>query len=216
MAIRLHRQRQREETTLLHFKPPLARQADTATVPAVSAYEVSSVHLTGYVAAAKATGVWDATEPLLSPACRAALTDAGANRWIPGAVLQEIAGCIVKAYGAEVLDRLNYVSAKDSLSRVVLPFLKVALTITGNSPSTIFSRLAQTSRVSMRGVKVHWTELGPKQGTLRITYPEPPQPWVHIGWRGAIRFAFELTGREGTLDRADYDGTSVLMHLSWR
>lgn len=178
-------------------------------------YEVSSVHLSGFVEAARAIGAWDRAQPHLSDTARARLADLKSQRWMPGSLLQEISAAIVKGSGEDVLDRLNYVMTRDSLSKVVLPLIRVALTLTGRTPATIFARLNDLSRVATRGVTITW-EGSNASGVVKVTYPEPPAHTVHVGWRGVFRFAFELTGREGTLTHANYEGSSVYMHVSWK
>lgn len=180
------------------------------------AYEVSVMHLSSYVAAARAEGVWEKAEPLLSPQTRALLQAPPPGRWVPGRVLQEVAGCIVEAYGAPVLEGLNYRMTRDSLSRIILPFVKVALTITGRNPTAILSRLQVTAHVSMRGVRIDWFQETPNSGQIRVAYPEPPPQFVHVGWWGALRFGFELTERPATLDKVTYEGNALLMNVSWR
>jgi hypothetical protein len=179
-------------------------------------YEVSSVHLTAFVDAAKAINAWTTAEPLLTDAARTALAAANEQRWLPGALLQQISAAIVKANGPETLDALNYRMTKESLSRVFLPFIKVALAITGKTPATIFARLNELSRIATRGVDITWTPEGTNAGVLRVTYPEPPVQVVHVGWRGVFRFAFELTEREGTMDRVHYEGSTAVMRMTWK
>ncbi|MFT3711934.1 MAG: hypothetical protein QM817_30200 [Archangium sp.] len=179
-------------------------------------YEVSSLHLHAFIEAAKKVGAWEGAQPHLDLRVRMQLVDLQSKRWLPGALLQAVSAAIVKGSGDDVLDRLNYVMTRESLSRVLLPVVRIALTLSGSSPATIFSRMQDLSRVATRGVTTSWEANGENRGIVKVTYPEPPAHTVHIGWRGVFRFAFELTGKIGTLTHANYEGSSVYMHVSWQ
>lgn len=187
-------------------------------MPTPEPYEASAVHVAGFVAAARAVGALEPALPHLAPSTRAVLDQPYAAKWVPAAVIQDLTATIAARVGPEVLDELNYRMTKDSLGRLVLPLLKVALTLTGRTPATIFSRLDDSVRVAMKGVRATWESTGPQGGTVRISYPVPPPPVVHLAWRGVFRFGFELTGTRGALDRFEYvdGGKTLVLRVSWR
>lgn len=179
-------------------------------------YEVSSVHLVGFLKTARAMGVLDAALPRLSAKARAVVEHPHDARWFPASVIQELTEQVAATSSGEVLAELNYRMTKDALGRLILPLLKVALAIAGKSPSTIFTRLDQLASVAMKGLRVSWTAKGAQAGTLRFEYPVPPPTVAHHSWGGAFRFGFELAGAQGVVDSHAYDGNTLLMNVSWK
>ncbi|MFZ5444451.1 MAG: hypothetical protein ACOZQL_30950 [Myxococcota bacterium] len=182
---------------------------------AAAGYEVSSVHLSAFIKMARAMGVLERVLPTLSAGTRAVVERPSDARWYPAQVISELAEQVLAVAGGEVLEELNYRMTKESLGRLILPVLKVALAIAGNSPATIFSRLDDVLAVAMRGIRVEWTPQGPTAGTLRFVYPEAPPRSAESSWRGALRFGFELTRADGRVVRSTVEGGALVMELAW-
>ena len=119
------------------------------------------------------------------------------EKWVSAQVIEDLINCLADAHGPDALDEVNFAMTKDSLGKVVLPMLRVALAITGRSPATIFSRLGDSVKVAMKGVEVKWTPDGPNAGRVTLRYPQSMPQVVHYAWRGVFRFAWDLTGRQG-------------------
>ena len=86
--------------------------------------------------------------------------------------------------------------ARDSLGKILTPMFKVALALTGRSPATLLSRVPDSVHQVLRGVKATWLPDGSTAGVLRVDYPEPVTAVAADGWRGTLKFLFELI--EGT------------------
>ncbi len=181
------------------------------------AYEASSLHVSGFLAAAAELGVLEKAEPKLSPQSQTTIAHLFEQKWVPATVIQDLTACIGEAYGNDSLEHLNYLMTKRSLGRLVLPMLRVALAITGSSPATIFSRLGDSLKVAMRGVESTWVRQSETSGTVTLRYPVVPPQIVHHAWRGVFRFGFEITGHDGRLVAHRYlDGGKTLeLDVTW-
>lgn len=180
-------------------------------------YLASSVHIAGFVKAAKELGLLEKVLPLLTAETRHVLENMFDQKWVTAHVIQDLTSRIAEVHGAEKLDELNFVMTKDSLGKLVMPLLKVALAITGRSPATIFSRLGDSVKVAMQGLTTTWDPEGANAGRITMRYPEVPPQVIHHCWRGVFRFAFELTGRDGKLASHRYldGGRTLEMQVSW-
>lgn len=184
---------------------------------AIEPYEASSVHVAGFVAAAKAVGALEKALPHVAPETRAVVERPFDRKWVPAAVIQDLTATVAAKAGPEVLAELNYRMTRDSLGRLVLPLLKVGMALTGRSPASVFSRLDDSVKVAMKGVHVTWEATSPSGGVVRISYPEPPPPVVHHAWAGVFRFGYELAGTTGKLESFEYveGGKTLVMKVSW-
>lgn len=180
-------------------------------------YLASSVHIAGFVNAAKQLGLFEKVLPLLNAETRHVLDHPFDQKWVTAHVIQDLTARIAEAHGAEKLDALNFVMTRDSLGKLVMPLLRVALAITGRSPATIFSRLGDSVKVAMKGIDASWLPDGANAGRVTLRYPEVPPQVIHHCWQGVFRFAFELTGRDGRLVAHRYldAGKTLELEVSW-
>lgn len=160
-------------------------------------FEVSATNLGGLAKALTAQGLLEKLAPRLAPATLEILRRPHERRWHPGAVALETWGAIIDVAGAPAFEALNLKLTRDSFGPIVKPLLKVVLALGGSSPATVLSRLDDTIMVATKGVKVTWTPSGKDSGTVIFEYPcpMPRQDVVEFGWRGAMRFGEELTGK---------------------
>lgn len=160
-------------------------------------FEVSATNLAGLMKALEADGSAAKVLSLVSAPTQAILKMPHAQRWHPGAVAVEAWSAIIDAFGAPRLEQLNLLITRQSFGPIVRPLVKVALALGGNSPATVLARLDDAIKVATRNVKVTWVAGGPTAGTVSFEYPRAmPRPdVVEYGWRGAMRFGEELTGK---------------------
>jgi hypothetical protein len=160
-------------------------------------FEVSATNLAGLAKALVAEGLLDKLAPKLSPATLAVLKSPHERRWHPGAIAVETWGAIIDVAGAQKFEALNLKITRESFGPIVKPLLKVVLALGGSSPASVLSRLDDTIKVATKGVRATWTPAGKDGGTIVFEYPcpMPRTDVVEYGWRGAMRFGEELTGK---------------------
>lgn len=159
--------------------------------------EVSATNLGALAKALTAEGLLDKVAARLSPATLATLKSPHERRWHPGAVALEVWGAIIDVAGGPTFEALNLKQTRDSFGPIIRPLLKVVLALGGSSPAAVLARLDDTVKVAMKGLKVTWQPSGDTSGTVLFEYPcpMPRQDIVEYGWRGAMRFGDELTGK---------------------
>ncbi len=100
---------------------------------------------------------------------------------------------------------------------IVTPMLKIALTLTGRTPATLFARLNDSVQLTMRGVSATWKATGPTGGLVQIRYPRPVSPDVRFAFDGVFRFIFDLTGHQGAVESFSHDegGRVLSLTVAW-
>jgi hypothetical protein len=80
----------------------------------------------------------------------------------------------------------------------VKPKIEAALA-SGAGPEALFAQLDEMAKPAVRPLKVQWTSTSPTTGKLEMTYPRELKKETAVLWRGAIKYAFELTHRTGKI-----------------
>lgn len=201
----------------MKVRPPFESSPSSVAPVSESSWETSAVYLSGMVKAARSAGLLDPLLPRLTDEARAAIAAPHSKRWHPSRVTTELTTALLETAGPIALEDLAFVVARDSFGPIVGSMAKVALTIVGASPATLFTRLDQSIQTAARGVKVSWTPTDAKSGVIVVQYPVVPPRAVEITWRGAIRFAFHLVGVPGSIADAvrDANDTALRFGVSW-
>lgn len=155
------------------------------------------MNLAALVKALQADG--SATKVLgrVAPQTRAVLEMPHGQRWHPGIIAVETWGAIIDTSGGPKLEALNLALTRQSFGPIIRPLVKVALALGGSSPATVLARLDDAIKVATRNVHATWVSDGPQSGTITFEYPSAMlrSDVVEFGWRGAMRFGEELTGK---------------------
>lgn len=181
-------------------------------------FEISSLHLSSVKKALKDAGIYEAFTAQVKPDTRAALDEPNAQSWFPGSIIEDVWQALARQYGLQQLSDINYLLSKQSFGPVVMPVVKVALALTGNSPASVASRLESMLKLAIRPVKFPWVPTDANSGTIGIQYPRPVVAVAEHAWRGVFRFMFELTGRQGTIERFESleNGAHFRVAIRWK
>lgn len=163
---------------------------------------MSGMNLAALDKALAAQGKRDEVYALLTPEARAAFQSPHSSRWHPGRFGVEAWLAIVKLGGKQWLEDLNYELTRKSFGPIVKPLVKIALTLSGSSPASVFARLGDATSVALKHVKFEWKAQSPQAGSLTVSYPcaMPPEV-VEPGWRGVVRVGAEMTEKTINVDR---------------
>lgn len=155
------------------------------------------MNLAALVKALRADGSAAKVLERVSPQTRGVLEMPHGQRWHPGAIAVETWGAIIDTSGAPKLEALNFALTRQSFGPIIRPLVRVALALGGSSPATVLARLDDAIKVATRNVHATWVSQGPQAGSITFEYPiaMPRSDVVEFGWRGAMRFGEELTGK---------------------
>ncbi|MDX2012409.1 MAG: hypothetical protein SFW67_19590 [Myxococcaceae bacterium] len=185
---------------------------------AAPGFEVTAVYVSGFRKALVDLGQLDAVVARITPETRAVLERPFSARAHSADVLRDLSDALLAVAGPEVFRRHAYLMARDALGRILTPMFKVALALTGRTPSTLLARVPDSVQQAMRGVTVTWTPAGPTAGALAVKYPEAVNRTAEEGWRGTLQFLFELIeGAPGTIARTEWleADTRLVLHITW-
>lgn len=155
------------------------------------------MNLAALVKALQADGSAAKVLERVSAPTRAVLQMPHGQRWHPGAIAVETWGAIIDTSGAPKLEALNLALTRQSFGPIIRPLVKVALALGGSSPATVLARLDDAIKVATRNVHATWKSDDAQSGSITFEYPRAMTRTdvVEFGWRGAMRFGEELTGK---------------------
>lgn len=181
-------------------------------------FEVSATHLAGMVKAAAKLGVMDKVRPKVSAATLAVMDAPYSAKWHPSQALVELSDALRIECGEQAFTEAVYVMTSESFGPIVTPMLKIALTITGRTPATLFARLHESVQLTMRGVNVTWKSTGPQGGVVEVRYPRPIPAEVRFAFEGVFRFVFGLTGHQGKIEAWKHEegGKLLALTVGWK
>ncbi|MBE2249398.1 MAG: hypothetical protein IAE78_07590 [Myxococcus sp.] len=182
------------------------------------AFEVTGVYLAGFRKALVELGLLEPVLQRVSPATKAALDSPHSARTHDADLLRDASDALFAVAGSQVFQKHAYLMARDTLGKILVPMFKVALALTGTSPATLLARVPDSVHQALRGVTVTWTPESPNAGALQIDYPVAVPPVAEDGWRGTLKFLFELTERTPaaiTWTAWRNDRRTLVMRIAW-
>lgn len=181
-------------------------------------WKTSAVYLAGLGKALRGAGLLEQVAPRLSVATRRIIDNPYGERWHPASHSAELCTVVLEQFGPQTLEDIAFVVSRDSFGPILGPMLKVALTLSGVSPATIFGRINQSLMPVVQGVSATWRSDGAQSGVVAFEYPMVAPPFTEVSWRGGLRFMFLLVGLEGTIAPCErLEGGRVLRFaVSWK
>lgn len=181
-----------------------------------TSYEVSSTYARGFAKAVQDLGLRKALEPRLSPVAKQFLDDPGANRWWPSAAVEQCTHLIQEIHTDPTLLEVGYRTISSTVGPILLPLVKVSLTLFGASPATLLKRVAELSATSLRGVGSSFKAGGPKDCELSLLYPTQVPLGYSALWEGAIRWVCETAdGKNPRIELLSHTGKTLNFKVSW-
>lgn len=181
-------------------------------------WKSSAVYLAGLVKAIRSAGLLDAVLARIPPETRQLVDNPYGQRWHPWQHGAALATAVLDVAGPQALEDVTFVMARDSFGPILTPMLKIALTLMGMSPASLFTRVDQSIRPAVQGVTARWERTGEHTGLVSFEYPIVPPPFADTSWRGGLRFMFQLVGLEGQIAPCERreSGRVLVFAVSWR
>lgn len=169
-------------------------------------------------------GVFEDVKAKASPETRQLLEKVPfAFAWQDQAPLEEIERILDSMPGGdELCVGLGYAAGRQLSGSVIEPVLKLALSLFGQTPGTLFGNLDRFFSMVVRGYSFRYQERAPREG---IVYAEIEGGGIHKSLfnqiRGNLASVFDLCGVTGSVDeplvvRHDAAGALISLVVRWR
>lgn len=175
-------------------------------------YELSAAYMNGLVSAVRAGGFLDGSLITMTEFERSSYQQPARQPWWDARYAEKLAATVGKVFGEWAVEQVGYAVIAESIGPLVKGQIEAALK-TGAGPEALFAQLGEMAKAAVRPLKTAWTQTGPSAGKLELIYPRALEKETQLLWRGAIRYAFELTRREAGKILNETQGPPG--HLTW-
>jgi hypothetical protein len=181
-------------------------------------WKYSSIGIRSLATSLKKTGRTEKVLERCQPATREALLKPSSAAWHDGEVIVDMTLAIQAVDGEAGVADVFYQGIKYSLGPFLEPFLRVFITISGQKPENLFSRMDSTLQPVMRGLKTGWQAAGKKAGVITIVHDDVMLPISRVAWASSLRYNFDLSSSLGTVVPRQVSGPSreFLFDASWK
>jgi hypothetical protein len=180
------------------------------------AYQLSKSYMDGLSRAAQERGWLDAVLVDMTEQERAAYQRPAQQPWWDARFAEHLAATVGRVVGEWALEQLGYDVVAHAIGPKVREQLDAALA-GGAGPEALFAHLEEFAVVAVRPLSTRWTLLGAGLGRLELIYPRALERETQVLWRGAIRYAFELSRREGKIvEETQAPPGHLSYRLEWR
>ncbi len=141
--------------------------------------------------------------------------------WIPAARLEDLEDLVEKHGGRDAACELGLLAARNLGGSVIKPVIKLALTLFGASPETIFGNLDRFYSMATRGLHFAWCDADRKAGVIEAQFDGAGiRRSLFDVTRGNLQYVLELCGASGDVGapqivRHDDRGALVRFNARW-
>lgn len=121
--------------------------------------------------------------------------------WMPAAALDEIQTALSALEGRAACVQLGLNAGRKLGGGVIAPVLRMATSLFGNTPATVFQNLERFYSMVLRGMQFTYEAVGPQEGLVTVHADGGGVPIALFDvTRGNLQYVFELCGVNGTVD----------------
>ena len=176
-------------------------------------YELSAAYMNGLVSAVRQGGFLDGALITMTEDERVSYRQPARQPWWDARYAEHLAAVVGEVFGDWALEQVGYTVVAEVIGPLVKPRIEAALA-TGAGPEALFAELDALAKPAVRPLKIQWTSATPTSGKLEMTYPRELKKETPVLWRGAIKYAFELTRR--TTGKIVSEAQKPAGHLTWQ
>jgi hypothetical protein len=180
-------------------------------MPERDSYELSAAYMNGLVNAVRSGGFLDGALITMTEIERSSYQQPARQPWWDARYAEHLAAVVGQVFGEWALEQVGYTVVAEVMGPLVKPQIEAALA-TGAGPEALFARLDELAKPAVRPLRITWTATSVSSGKLELTYPRQLEKETQVLWRGAIRYAFELTRRTGKIVK---EGQAPAGHLAY-
>ncbi len=145
----------------------------------------------------------------------------GPLSWIPAARLEDLEELVARHGGREAAVELGVLAGRNLGGSIVKPVIKVALTLFGATPDSLYANLDRLYSMVTRGLHFAWRGGDRKSGVVEAQFDGPGvrESLFHVT-RGNLKYVFEACGASGEVGlpeivRHDDRGALVRFNARW-
>jgi hypothetical protein len=141
--------------------------------------------------------------------------------WISAARLEDLEELVARHGGPEAAVELGLLAARSLGGSVIKPVIKLALTLFGASPETIFGNLDRFYSMASRGLHFAWCDADRKAGVIEAQFEGAGvRQSLFDVTRGNLQYVLEICGASGDVGRPqvvrhDDRGALVRFNARW-
>lgn len=153
----------------------------------------------------------------VKPETRSALDRPSMHKWHDGGVVFDLTIAMDAVMGGDAVEGVYYDHVRRSIGPLMAPFVKIALSLAGKDPRTIYKRMDDMMASMVKGVRSSWEEQTPTSGVLSLTHTDEVKVPSVRAWAGVIRYTFDLCEVSGTVTPRleGFDGHRLQYELRW-
>jgi hypothetical protein len=180
-------------------------------------WQYSGVGLKALVEVLKARPDAEPVFARVSPPTRAALDRPSLSKWHDGSVIFDLTLTMDAVMGGDAIEDAYYEHVRRSVGPLMAPFVKVALSLAGKDPRTIYKRMDDMMGSMVKGVSSAWQETTATSGVLTLHHRDEVKVPSVRAWAGVLRYPFDLCEVKGQVrPRLEgFDGHHLVYELSW-
>ena len=175
-------------------------------------YELSAAYMNGLVNAVREGGFLDGALITMTEVERASYRQPARQPWWDARYAEHLAAVVGQVFGDWALEQVGYTVVVQVMGPMVKAKIETALA-TGAGPEALFAQLNELAKPAVRPLKIQWTSSSATSGKLEMTYPRELKKETAVLWRGAIKYAFEITQRTG---KSVSETQGPAGHLTWQ
>jgi hypothetical protein len=145
----------------------------------------------------------------------------GPLSWIPAARLEDLEELIARQGGRDAAVELGLEAGRKLGGSVVKPVIKLALTLFGAAPDSLYAHLDRFYSMATRGLHFAWRSTERKSGVVEARFEGPGvRESLFDVTRGNLKFVFEVCSASGEVGlpqvlRHDEQGALVQFTTRW-
>jgi hypothetical protein len=169
------------------------------------------------------SGLFEAMAGELSPGTKALVDKLpGRLSWIGCGPMDELESLVVRHGGSKAAFDLGLLAGREFGGSIMQPVLKMAVSLFGNTPATLFANLERFYPFVTKGYHFNWEPQGDRGGVVEVRWdpPKPPSALFDVT-RGNFQYVTELIGSKDfrieppQIVRHDDTGALVRYAVAW-
>lgn len=179
------------------------------------AFVTRGTYLQAVVKALEKSGHLQPLREAVSARTATMLTTPHAETWWPAECVIELLLAAERRGGFTLVEDTCAGAIDQYVTPLMRSMLRIAISLSGRTPSTALSRMDQMVSVTNRGVTTRWEQATPRSGKLHVDYDLAVPPVVGAVWTGTVRSILSSFRVQGTCRIVETLPAGFVLEVSW-